>query len=314
MKIDDLLKNVSSVGIAGHVRPDGDCVGSTMAVYNYIATYYPEVELHVYLETIPSIFRFLNHTDKIEEAKDEKKIFDLFFCLDCRELQRLGEASHYFTDAKTTVCIDHHLGSAHFADYEYIIPDDSSACELVFDCLDEDKVTKEVAECLYLGMVHDTGVFQYTCTTSKTMNVAGKLMDKGIDYSRIIDETYYQKLYKQNLILGKALMKSKLYLDDKVILSYISKEEMDEYDVLPRHLEGIVQQLRNTKEAEVAVFMYQTDDKGYKVSTRATGDVNLALLAQKFGGGGHAKAAGFSVYENPETSIPKILEELKKVL
>ncbi|MCR5545228.1 MAG: bifunctional oligoribonuclease/PAP phosphatase NrnA [Lachnospiraceae bacterium] len=314
MKIDDLLKNVNSVGIAGHVRPDGDCVGSTLAVYNYISTYYPNVDLHVYLETIPTIFHFLKNSDKIEEATEDELVFDLFICCDCRELGRLGKAGHYFTDAKTTFCVDHHIGQGNYADYEYIIPDDSSTCELIFDCMDEEKVTKEIAECLYVGMVHDTGVFQYTCTSSKTMNVAGKLMDKGIDYSRIIDETYYQKSYKQNLVLGKALLKSKLYLNDRVIVSYITKEEMEEFGVLPRHLEGIVQQLRNTKEAEVAIFLYQTDEKGYKVSTRATGDVNLTVLAGKFGGGGHAKASGFSVYENPESAIKKILTELEKLL
>ncbi|MCR4675241.1 MAG: DHH family phosphoesterase [Lachnospiraceae bacterium] len=314
MKIDDLLKNVSSVGIAGHVRPDGDCVGSTLAVYNYVVDNYPSLDVHIYLETIPTIFHFLKNSDKIEEAKDESKVFDLFICCDCRELSRLGNAGHYFTDAKTTLCVDHHIGKDGYADFEYIIPDDSSTCELIFDCMDEERISKEIAECLYVGMVHDTGVFQYTCTSSKTMNVAGKLMDKGIDYSRIIDETYYQKSYHQNLILGKALLKSKLYLDNRVIVSYITKEEMDEFEVLPRHLEGIVQQLRNTKEAEVAIFLYQTDEKGYKVSTRATGDVNLTVLASKFGGGGHAKAAGFSVHENPEAAIKKILVELEKLL
>ncbi len=314
IKIDDVLKDVKSVGIAGHVRPDGDCVGSCMSVYNYIADNYPDVDLHVYLETIPSIFKFLKNTDKIEEAGNEPKSFDLFICLDCREIQRLGRAGSYFEASHKTLCIDHHLGNNNFADMEYIIPDDSSTCELVFRTMDQEKITKEIAECLYLGMIHDTGVFQYTCTTSNTMNVAGILMDKGIDYSRIIDETYYQKTYAQNIIMAKALLKAKLYLNDKVIVSYITKEEMDEVGVLPRHLEGIVQQLRNTKNTEVAVFLYQTEDSGYKVSTRATGDVDLAALASKFGGGGHAKAAGFSLHENPESCIRKIIKELEQVL
>jgi phosphoesterase RecJ-like protein len=285
-----------------------------MAVYNYIADNYPSIDLHVYLETIPSIFKFLKNTEKIEEATENPVGFDLFICLDCRELQRLGKAGAYFTASKKTLCIDHHLGNSNFADTEYIVPDDSSTCELIFRTMEESKITKEIAECLYLGMIHDTGVFQYTCTTSETMNVAGKLMDKGIDYSRIIDETYYQKTFAQNLILAKALLKAKLYLNNKVIVSYITQEEMDEVGVLPRHLEGIVQQLRNTKGAEVAVFLYQTDDTGYKVSTRATGDVDLTVLARKFGGGGHAKAAGFSMHENPENCIRKIISELEQVL
>lgn len=314
IKIDDFLKDVKSVGIAGHVRPDGDCVGSCMSVYNYIADNYPDIELHVYLETIPSIFNFLKNTDKIEEATDTPITLDLFICLDCRELQRLGKAGAYFEAAKKTLCIDHHLGNSSFADAEYIIPDDSSTCELVYRTMDPKKITKEIAECLYLGMIHDTGVFQYTCTTSDTMNVAGVLMDKGIDYSRIIDETYYQKTYAQNMILAKALLKAKLYLNDKVIVSYITQEEMDEVGVKPRHLEGIVQQLRNTKGVEVAVFLYQTEDGGFKVSTRATGDVDLTVLAGKFGGGGHAKAAGFSMHENVTSCINKIIQELEQVL
>ncbi len=314
IKIDEFLKDVKSVGIAGHVRPDGDCVGSCLSVYNYIVSYYPDVDCHVYLETIPTIFKFLKNSDKIEEAKEIPESFDLFICLDCRELKRLGKAGVYFAAAKKTLCIDHHLGNAKFADDEYIIPDDSSTCELVFRTMDEKKITKEIAECLYLGMVHDTGIFQYSCTTSETMKVAGVLMDKGIDFTRIVDETYNQKLYAQQLIMARALEKSKLYLNDKVIVSFITKEEMDEFGVLPRHLEGIVQQLRNTKGTEVAVFLYQTEDAGYKVSTRATGDVDLAALARKFGGGGHAKAAGFSMYENPESCVRKIISELEKVL
>ena len=139
-------------------------------------------------------------------------------------------------------------------------------------------------------------------------------MDKGIDYSFIVDYTYNQKSFAQQQIMAKALLKAKLYVNDRVIVSYITKEEMDEVGVLPRHLEGIVQQLRNTKDTEVAVFLYQTDDTGYKVSTRATGDVDLASFARHFGGGGHAKAAGFSMHENPESAICKIVSELEKVM
>ena len=146
------------------------------------------------------------------------------------------------------------------------------------------------------------------------MNIAGILMDKGIDYSRIIDETFYAKTFEQNQVLGYALLNSRLYLDGKVIASCVTDEVMHRYHVLPKHLDGIVSQLRVTKGVEVAIFLYQTGDNSFKVSTRASGDVNLAEIAMKFGGGGHAKAAGFSMDGEPEQIIGLINEEIKKQL
>ena len=96
-RFDDKLKGVSSVGISGHVRPDGDCVGSTLAVYNYIATYYPEIRVEIFLETIPNEFKFLRNADKINHSSEEEKEFDLFIVLDCGDMQRLGEFEKYLS-------------------------------------------------------------------------------------------------------------------------------------------------------------------------------------------------------------------------
>ena len=292
INLDKILEGVTSVGISGHVRPDGDCVGSTLAVYNYIRTYYPQISVHIYLELIPDVFTFLQNADCISHDFHEDKQFDLFISLDCGDLGRLGEAVGYFKNAKRTLCIDHHVSNLAFADENYIIPDASSTCELVYDVMDSNKITKEIAECLYTGMVHDTGVFQYSCTSSKTMNVAGILMEKGIEYSKIIDETFYEKTYKQNRILGKALLDSKLYFGGKCILTYLTKETMQEFGCTTRDLEGIVNQLRVTKDTLVAAFLHENTDGSYKVSLRANGDFNVAELAMCFGGGGHVRAAG----------------------
>ena len=112
-----------------------------------------------------------------------------------------------------TFCVDHHISNQNFADANYIFPEASSTCELVYELIDEEKITKEIAECIYVGIVHDTGVFQYSCTSAKTMNIAGRLMEMGIDFSRIVDKTYYEKTYEQNRILGQALVDSQLFLD-----------------------------------------------------------------------------------------------------
>lgn len=312
--LDELLLGKETVGIAGHVRPDGDCVGSCLAVYNYICTYYPDMKVSLYLEPIPNIFKFMKNSDKIQNSCETDQIFDLFIALDCGDTGRLGDAAKYFEAARHTLCIDHHLSNQAFAEENYIFPEASSASELAFELMQEERITKEIAECLYTGMVHDTGVFQYSCTSSKTMNIAGILMDKGIDYSRIIDETFYAKTYEQNQILGYALLNSRLYLDGKVIASVVTDADMKKFHVLPKHLDGIVSQLRSTKGVEVAVFLYQTGDTSFKVSTRASGDVNLAEIAMQFGGGGHAKAAGFSVDGDPEAIIEQVNVEIAKQL
>ncbi len=312
--LDEMLQGKETIGIAGHIRPDGDCVGSCLAVYNYICTYYPKAEVVLYLEPIPNIFKFMKNSEKIQNECNENRTFDLFIALDCGDASRLGGAAKCFEAARHTLCIDHHLSNQAFAEENYIFPEASSSSELAFELMETDKITKEIAECLYTGMVHDTGVFQYSCTSSKTMNIAGILMDKGIDYSRIIDETFYAKTYEQNQILGYALLNSRLFLDGKVIASVVTDEDMKRFHVLPKHLDGIVSQLRATKGVEVSVFLYQTGDTSFKVSTRASGDVNLAEIAMCFGGGGHAKAAGFSMEGTPEEIIRQVNLEIEKQL
>ncbi len=308
------LKQVKTVAIAGHVKPDGDCVGSCLATYNYIATWFPEIEVDLYLEPIPNIFKFLKNTDKICHGCESDKQYDLCIVQDCGDTGRLGKAVKYFDTARRTVCIDHHISNLSFADENYIFPEVSSTSELVFGLLEEEKITKEIAECIYVGIVHDTGVFQYSSTSSKTMGVAGILMDKGIDFSRIVDETYFAKTFGQNKILGQALLNSELYLDGQMIATVITRAEMDRYQVMPRHLEGIVSQMRNTKGVEAAVFLYENEEGSWKLSLRSNGKVNVAEIAVRHGGGGHVRAAGATMEGEAQEVIQAVLEEIQEQL
>lgn len=296
MFLDDELQGIKSVSIAGHIRPDGDCIGSCLGVYNYIKTYFPRIDADVFLEPIPTIFYFLQGASEIKTAGDVDKTYDLCIVLDCGDAERLGNAIRYFDTAKHTICIDHHVSNQSFADKNLIVPDASSASELAYGIMDSDKITKAIAECIYTGMVHDTGVFQYSCTSRSTMEIAGRLMELGIDYPAIVDKTFYEKTFAQNQILGQALLNSRIYKEERCIGSVITQEEMKKYGVLPKHLDGIVNQLRVTKEIDVAIFLYEQEDGSYKVSTRCKGDdVDLSEIAVKYHGGGHKKAAGFSL-------------------
>lgn len=166
-EIDSILKDAQSVAVSGHVRPDGDCVGSTLAVYNYIKDYYPDIKARLYLEPSPNIFKFMQRADEIDSGYADDTVYDLFIACDCSDTGRLGSAAKYFESAKRTLCIDHHVTNGAFADTNYIFPDASSTCELVFELLPKERITIQIAECIYTGMVHDTGVFQYSCTSKR---------------------------------------------------------------------------------------------------------------------------------------------------
>ena len=304
------LAEVKSVAIGGHIRPDGDCVGSCMAMYQYIRTWYPETDVDVYLEEIPNSFRFIGATKEISHEIKEKT-YDLFISLDCGDVGRLGFSAPLFERAAETFCVDLGGSSSTKGKNNYIKPDASSTCELVFELMEEEKITKEIAECLYLGLVHDTGVFQYSCTSPETMIVASKLMAKGIDYSKIIHDTYYEKTYVQNQILGRALLESVLFMEGQCIVSVIDKKMMDFYEVSPKDLEGIVSQLRLTRGVKVAIFLYELQTHEFKISLRSGDEVDVSKVAGYFGGGGHKKASGLTMKGTAHDVINNIAKQIE---
>lgn len=311
MNLDKIIRESESIGIAGHIHPDGDCVGSSLGLYNYVLENYPDKRVVVLLEEIPEVFDFFSGADKIIDPNYyEGEPFDTFFAVDCSDTLRLGKAFDYFKSSKKTICIDHHISNLSFAMENYIIPDASSTSELVCSLMDPDRISKNTAECLYTGIVHDTGVFQYSCTKSETMKLAGMLMDKGIDYPRIIEYTFYEKTFVQNRLLGRALLNSKLFDDGKIIATVLKKSDFSEFGAKKSDTEGIVNQLRVTKGCDVAIFLYQNEDGTYKASLRATGNINVADIAVSYGGGGHEKAAGCTVGKEPWKEIEKIVSKV----
>lgn len=312
-KLEELLAGARRVAVAGHVKPDGDCTGSCLATYNYIKEYHPDIQAELYLEPIPNIFKFLLRADEIISDMTDLPKTDLLIVQDCGDADRLGKAAGLIPKAKRVACIDHHISNTGFGDDSYIFPKASSTSELVFDLIGAERITRQIAECIYVGLIHDTGLFQYSCTSAKTMRIAAVLMEKGIDFSGIADRTYVQKTYEQNQILAKAIENSRLYLDGACICSVVTQAEMDACHVLPKHLEGIVSQLRSTKGVEAAVFFYPKEEGGYKISFRSASDtVNVAAIAMHFGGGGHIRAAGASTDLPPQECLEQILELIRR--
>ena len=293
--IDNLLEEIgqpSTIGIAGHTRPDGDCVGAVLGMYSYLSNVYKDARIKVFLEQPAGMYSFLKGYDQIDTTFAYPGQLDVFIALDCGDTERLKEAQKLFLGAKKSICIDHHVSNAGYGDVSCVKPDASSTCEILAYLFDDKYMDAEVAKALYTGIAHDTGVFRYSCTGPDTFVALSKLVKYDFDGSKITDETFYQKTYVQNQVLGRSLLESILFMDGRCIASSIDRRAMEFYGVDNKDLEGIVNQLQVTKGVEVAIFMHEVGTLEYKVSMRSSGKVNVAEIASYFGGGGHVRAAG----------------------
>lgn len=290
-RLNDFLEGVKTVAIAGHVNPDGDCVGACMGTYLYLKENRPDIQADVYLEKPKDCFYFIEDLDKAKQVCEEKP-YDLLILLDISSADRIGVAQPLLETAGKILCFDHHVTNKEHFTWLFNYPELSSASEVLFNYLDPEKISEKCAEALYTGIAHDTGIFQYSCTSPTTMRVAAFLMEKGVPFNRIIDETYYQKTYVQNQIMGRTLMESIMMFDGKLIIGYVKNRDMAFYGLIPSDMDGIVSQLRNTVGVEVAIFMYEKSVGTWRVSLRSKEKVDVSRIAQKFGGGGHVRAAG----------------------
>lgn len=309
MNLIQKIEAVNSIAIAGHVRPDGDCVGSCMGLYNYIKDNYPDKSVSVYMEDMGDGFIYISRMDEVKhEAGNDSA--ELVILLDVSDVARIGVITDMFKNSRNTVCIDHHVSNPGLAMENVIEPKASSASEVLYKLLDEEKVSKAVAEALYTGIIHDSGVFKYASTSAETMNIAGKLMSKGIDFQSIIDDGFYAKSYLQNQILGRALLESVVFFEGKCIFSVVSKKDMEFYGVTSKDLSGIVEQLRLTEGVECAIFLYETEHLTYKVSLRSKKYLDVNKIAGYFGGGGHVRAAGCTMEGTAHDVINNIAKRI----
>lgn len=315
MRIIDEVKDASAIAISGHVRPDGDCVGSCMGLYLYLKKELPEAQIDVFLEKPAAIFDCIDRIGDIRTEFTSEQVYDVFIALDCNE-ERLGGAAEIFQRARKKINIDHHISNHGDGDINWIEPHRSSTAELLYDLMDSAKIDKEAAKALYIGIVHDTGVFRYSNTAPRTLQVAAELVKFGFDFSKIIDETFYEKTYRQSQIMGRAVLESVRFLDKKCIVSVVTRQMMDFYQVTSKDMDGIINQLLAVKDVECAIFMYELGTLEYKVSMRSKGKVDVSAIAMKFGGGGHARAAGCSMngtyHDNINNLSIEIAAQLKK--
>jgi len=313
-RLEELVPENGSVIILGHVRPDGDCVGSCLAAFNYVEKLRPGQDVKLILEPFAASFKMLPGSGMV--SHDFEGTADICLCLDTSDKERLGQGKQIFDTASVRICIDHHHTNTGFADVNVIRGEISSASELLAGMLSDEVMDKDIASCLYLGIVHDTGCFKHSNTKRATMETAGKLLAYGIPSSRIIDDTFFRKTYTQNKLLGRALTNAGLFLSGKMIGTAITARDMEELSADSRDTEGIVDQLRVTEGVEIAVFLYELHPGEFKISMRSNDYMDVSAIAGHFGGGGHIRAAGGSSTDSADRIFETIAaladEQLRK--
>ena len=184
-RISNELKDAKTIAIGGHVRPDGDCVCSVMALCRYLKKELPQTEIDVYLEEPPATFRVLEGIEEIKSDFNTDKIYDVFIAVDCND-ERLGDALSIFRQARKRINIDHHISNMGSGDINIVEPERSSTAELLYDLMEPELVDAEIARAIYIGIAHDTGVFRYSNTSPHTLQIAAELLKFGFDFSALM--------------------------------------------------------------------------------------------------------------------------------
>ncbi len=300
--------------IAGHLNPDGDSLGCTLAVTSLLE----RMGKTVYAYAAPAIgqdLQFLPGLSKVHVGKlPAKANFDTVILLECSDRNRGGDLEFILQNARTLVNIDHHLVSDAYGNVNHIDSRASSTAEIIFQFFEQSGgeflPTPEEATCLYTGVVTDTGRFVHSNTTAEALRVASALVALGADIATINQVIYFTKPYIELKLQGRALEKMQLRFDNKYSEIILTHRDFESFGATPAQTQGIVSQPTMIPGVEVSALIKEESDK-VSVNLRSRGAVDVSRIAQTFGGGGHARAAGFKVTGK---TVTQVAEELADVV
>ncbi len=323
MKINELLSLLPEgehVYITGHVHPDGDCVGAALGLYQIIMNMR---DVTVILEERPESYRDLSgfsHIMTYEKFEDEKStIFEENYSLiivDSGDLTRIEPIVELFNRASTTVNIDHHESNTYFANHNYVDTKASSTSEMIglmAGLLDGDLtyLTKKISECLYTGIIYDTGVFKHSNTRYETHVIAGYLLTSGIDFTGMINRMYFTRSAKSIKALGIAIHNLTIENEGSIAMTVIGYEELVKESLVKQDTESVVSFLNEIEGPHASVFLLELSPNNFKGSFRAKGSINVCNVAKVFGGGGHIKASGCTIEDTLDNAKNRVLKEME---
>ncbi|MEO9891266.1 bifunctional oligoribonuclease/PAP phosphatase NrnA [Aurantibacter sp.] len=325
--VKNLLSTPQKIVIVPHKNPDGDAIGSTVALWHYLKNMGQDVDVVSpndfpdFLKWIPGNEAILNFEKENSQSKDRISKATLIFTLDFNHLSRIGQMQNYLSEATAQfIMIDHHQAPADYAKITYSDVSMSSTCEMVYNFIeylnDTDKITPEIATCIYTGIMTDTGSFKFRSTTSRTHRVIADLIDKGAQNTEIHHQIYDTNNSSRLKLLGIALNNMVILNDYNTAYITLTQEELNSCDYKKGDTEGFVNYGLTLKGIKFAVIFIENSEEGIiKISFRSVGDFSVNQFARNhFEGGGHDNAAGgksdLSINETTE-KFTKLLENYK---
>lgn len=311
-KIIEIIQNNNRIGIFAHVDPDGDAIGSTLAMYMGLKQLKKDVD--VICDNYSDVFKFLPCIGEIK--KEGTKDYDLCIALDCADKKRLYDPNNSFDEAAVTISIDHHSSNTFFAMNNYVEDNSPAVCKTLVKVLKRlnINITKEIGEVLITGIITDSGGFRYDTVDDETFEFAAQMLDAGVNISKIYQATFDFQTKAQFKLTSIATSRLEFVSKGRIAITYITKEDMKETGAKTGDHEGIVNVGRKVEGVEVSIFLREDDDGSYKVSLRSNNEVDVSEIAKAFDGGGHSKAAGCTIEEPLEVAMKKLIKETVKNL
>lgn len=323
-KAKSLIDKASKIAIIGHRNPDGDAMGSCLGLFHYLKLSKQDVtvimpnEFPDFLGWIPGTDQVLVFENEIEKTTALLEQCDLIFTLDFNAFHRTGaQMSEVLNKLDCAfVMIDHHEFPDDYATICYSVPPMSSTCEMVYRFIDylgdNELINKEIALCIYTGLITDTGSFKFDSTSSDTLRIAARLKDTGINTSKIYNDLYDNFSSNRLQLLGRALQNLKVIPNSSVSYINLTQEELDSFDYKKGDTEGIVNYGLSLQGINFTAFFTENTKEGIiKISFRSIGDVDVNEFARKhFNGGGHKNAAGGKSL----TSLNQTLQQFEKII
>lgn len=293
--------------LTSHARPDGDAVGSVLACWQILRQLGKEAQV-VMADPVPVIYRPLPFADSIVQACEIHNAFDAAIILECDSVQRTRLQG---LDGRFLINIDHHSSARPFAHVNWIDPHACATAEMVYRLARQAGVpiSPEIATCLYTAVLTDTGSFSFIGTNEHTFALARELVLCGADPARIAQGVYFSHPTSKMRLLGAAL--SNLHREGKVSWMWVTREHMARSEANEEDCEGLVNYALAIEGVEVSIFFRELSDHRYRVSLRSKGDVNVARVAEHFGGGGHECASGCSIDGPLSVAVARIMEQLR---
>lgn len=305
------LRGASSVVVCAHVNPDGDAIGSVLALalaLNEIGV--PAIPTLADEAPAPRTYAFLPGFETLRPATGLDAP-EVFVSLDTPNFSRLGVAEPVARTAKTLVVIDHHPDNAGFGTLNLCDSTSASTSQLVWRLLPELGVAADsaISTCAYVGLVTDTGRFQYSNATARSHRDAADMIDVGVDVNAVYERLYEERSPAGIALIGRVISRITLANGGDVAYSWITDDDLIELGAGPEETENLIDSVRTLGGISVAVLMKEGDGET-RANLRAKANVDVAQVARSFGGGGHVRAAGFTFAGSMSQLLPQLLAEL----